>query len=352
MSTIARSEPGLNPAIRLSVIIPARNEVRHLLASLQAAYDSLQRAGGGEILVVDGMSSDGTRAIAEEFARGHRGVRVLTNPARTTPTAFNTGIRAAAGSLIAIVSAHSVVGANFFEAGLRRIDGGQADIVGGPISAEPGSPGAMARLLALIVGHPFGVGNSRFRVSRLAGYVDAVPFAIYKAEVFRRLGLFHEVLERNQDTEFFGRVHAHRLKVFMDPAMNSVYLARPTLPALMRQGFLNAYWNVLVWRMTPRAFRWRHLVPGLFTSAIVVMAIAGFWAPHARTVLIGVLAIYGAASLVAALHILRQTRWLPSILLPPLFLTYHFAYGSGTIAGLRHLVRRPPQFRTGVAPRT
>lgn len=337
MGRIAGSGPNQNARLRISVVIPARDEERNLLASLQAVHKALGRVGGGEILVVDGVSSDRTRAIAEEFAHGHHGIRILENPARTTPAAFNIGIRAAAGSLIAIVSAHSLVGPDFFEAGVRRIDGGEVDIVGGPISAEPGGPGTMARLLSLIVGHPFGVGNSKFRVSNAGGYVDAVPFAIYKAEIFHRLGLFHEALVRNQDTEFFGRVHAARLRVFLEPAMASVYLARPTVGGLVRQGFLNAYWNVLVWRLTPAAFRWRHLVPGLFAIGIILMAAAGLALPIGRTLLLAGLLVYGGLAIIATLDIAERTRWAPGLMLPPLFLAYHFCYGCGTIAGLRHI---------------
>ncbi len=350
MGRIAGSRPNQNANCRISVVIPARDEERHLLGALEAVHQALGRVGGGEIILVDGMSDDGTRAIAEEFARSHSGVRVLENPDRTTPAAFNIGIRAAAGSLIAIVSAHSLVGTAFFEAGVRRIDGGEVDIVGGPITAEPGEPGTVARLLSLIVRHPFGVGNSRFRVSNAAGYVDAVPFAIYKADVFDRLGLFHEALVRNQDTEFFGRVHAARLRVFLEPAMASVYLARATIGGLIRQGFLNARWNVLVWRLTPAAFRWRHLVPGLFTIGVVLTAVVGIESPLARSLLLGGLTAYGALALMAAVHICWRTRWLPSLLLPPLFLLYHFCYGCGTVAGLRLLVGKSHDSRGETRP--
>jgi len=340
MGNIAEWGPNLNVAPRISVVIPAREEERHLLASLDAVHESLRRVGGGEILVVDGMSRDRTRAIAEQFAQRQVGVRVLENPSQTTPAAFNIGIRAAKGSLIAIVSAHSLVGPEFFEAGVSRIDSGDADIVGGPISAEPGAPGVLPQLLSLIVRHPFGVGNSKFRISRSAGYVDAVPFAIYDAEVFRRLGLFHEALVRNQDTEFFGRVRAARLRVFLEPRMASVYLARATIPGLVRQGFLNAYWNVLVWRLTPAAFRWRHLIPGLFAMGVVALAVAGVWSPAAHAVLLGGLAAYGVMATLATLHIVARTRQIACLMLPPLFLLYHFCYGIGTLAGLRHLVAK------------
>jgi succinoglycan biosynthesis protein ExoA len=340
MSTIADRETNLEVAPRISVVIPARNEEHHLLGSLAAVWQALRRVGGGEVLVVDGMSSDRTRHIAEEFARDHAGVRVIENPARTTPAAFNIGIRAARGTLISIVSAHCIVGIDFFKAGVQRIDEGRADIVGGPILAESGSPGILSWLLSQIVSHPFGVGNSKFRISSSPGYVDAVPFAIYKAEVFHHLGLFNLALKRNQDTEFFGRVDRARLQVFLDPGMTAVYLARGTLWGLLRQGFLNAYWNVLVWSITPAAFRWRHLIPCLFAVGLLLTAIVGFWAPLFHTALAAGLALYWAVATVASIQIVARSRRVAGMLLPPLFLLYHFFYGCGTLAGIRHLFAR------------
>jgi hypothetical protein len=132
--------------------------------------------------------------------------------------------------------------------------------------------------------------------------------------------------------------------------MDSVYLARATIGGLIRQGFLNAYWNVLVWRLTPAAFRWRHLIPGLFTIGVVLTALAGLHFPQARFLLAGGLVVYGALAMVAALHIFWRTRWLPSLALPPLFLLYHFCYGCGTVAGLRHLVAPSRNLRADTMP--
>lgn len=71
--------------IRLSVIVPARNEA----ASLGACLESLIRQSEAgfalgeqwELIVVDDDSTDNTREIAEESARNHLGVRVLSAPA-------------------------------------------------------------------------------------------------------------------------------------------------------------------------------------------------------------------------------------------------------------------------------
>ncbi|HTV08438.1 MAG TPA: glycosyltransferase [Candidatus Aquilonibacter sp.] len=83
------AEPKLTPkgetiVYELSVIIPARNEERNLpacLGSLLVEDSSLFPLGEEwELIVVDDHSTDRTRAIAEEAAAEHKGVRVLEAP--------------------------------------------------------------------------------------------------------------------------------------------------------------------------------------------------------------------------------------------------------------------------------
>lgn len=328
-------------APRVSVVIPTRNEERCLADCLDSVLTALEPVGASEILVVDGESEDGTPAVIARYHERYPCIRPLPNPRRVTGAAFNIGIRAARGHAIAIVSAHSAVDPDFFEAALRRLERGDADIVGGPVRTEPSGPGLLPWLLARLVSHPFGVGNSRFRISTREAYVDAVPFALYRRDVFDRVGLFEESLVRNQDTEFFGRVARHGLRVLLDPAVRSTYHARGTVRSLLRQGFGNAYWNVLVWRRNPGAFQLRHAVPALFVLALlasVVVAVAG--RPPGALLPVGLLGVYLAAALLAAIDVARRSGRAAALFLPPLFLLYHVSYGVGSVAGLRWLTSR------------
>ena len=323
----------------ISVVVPTLNEAAYIGECLDSVLASLAPVGG-EVLVVDGGSTDGTRDLVARHAAGHPEVRLVENPARVTPQAFNLGIRAARHPLVAIISAHSRVAPDFFTAARRRIAAGEADIVGGPVVTEPGAPGLTGWLLAQVVSHPFGVGNSRFRVSTEAAYVDAVPFALFRREVFDRVGLFDTGLVRNQDTEFFGRVGRAGLRVFLDPAVRSVYRARGTLPGLLQQGFRNAYWNVRVWRQNPAAFRWRHAIPGLFTLSLLAGAALAPWVPLIRWLLALEVGAYALAAVAAGTHIALRTRRAAALLLPPVFFLYHFCYGAGSLAGARWLAGR------------
>lgn len=325
----------------MSVVIPALNEAGFLPECLDSVIEALGEIGGaGEILVVDGGSTDGSREIAGRYQHRHPDTRLVDNPHRSTPWAFNLGISQARSRLIAILSAHCRVDPSFFTAALARLATGEADIVGGPVRTEPGAPGLLGWMLAQVVSHPFGVGNSRFRVSRRAAYVDAVPFALFRREVFDGVGLFETALVRNQDTEFFGRVARAGYRVFLDPEVGSVYRARGTLTGLLRQGFRNAYWNVKVWRQTPGAFQWRHVVPAGFTLSLCLGTILATRLPAARAFLGLELVAYAAAAAVAAVHIAIRTRRAAGLLLPPVFFLYHLVYGAGSLAGVRWLIPR------------
>jgi glycosyltransferase involved in cell wall biosynthesis len=335
----ASADPSAPPPPPLTVVVPVLNEERHLDACLTSVTEAL-RGMDAEVLVIDGGSTDGSSSVAEAWTQRDPRIRVLENPERLTASAFNIGIVEGRSARVAIVSAHSTVEAEFFRAALARLALGDADVVGGPVSTIPDRDGVWAWLLARVVSHRFGVGNSGFRVAAQARYVDAVPFAVFERRVFERVGLFDTTLGRNQDTDLFGRIAAAGLRVFMDPAVKSTYRARGTLRGLLRQGFGNAYWNVLVWKRRPAAFRLRHAVPGLFVASLLGLGLAAWAHPLMAGLLVAQLLLYLTAATIAALDIARRTRRVAPLVLPPVFLAYHVCYGLGSVAGLRWLVHK------------
>jgi len=81
--------------LRLTVIVPARNEARELPATLEKLSRSFGLSPADEIIVVDGKSADGCDAIAAS----HPGARLLrSDPGRARQ--MNEGARAATGDLL------------------------------------------------------------------------------------------------------------------------------------------------------------------------------------------------------------------------------------------------------------
>ncbi len=87
------------PRLRVSIVIPAYNEERHLRASLQAI--AIQTVAPYEVLVVDNNSNDQTAAIAAEFSF----VRVVSELKQGIVYARNRGFDAASGDIIARIDA-------------------------------------------------------------------------------------------------------------------------------------------------------------------------------------------------------------------------------------------------------
>lgn len=94
-SPSAFEPPTLPGRPRISVIIPARNEVENLPFVIEHA-----RPYADELLVVDGHSTDGTRALAEKL-----GARVVLDGRRGKGEAVRVGIGAATGEVLVFIDA-------------------------------------------------------------------------------------------------------------------------------------------------------------------------------------------------------------------------------------------------------
>lgn len=84
---------------RISILMPARNEERYLLAALNSLYR--QTCTEWELVAVDDGSSDGTAAILAEAAGRDRRVRVIRSGGIGLVAALNAGLAACGGALLA-----------------------------------------------------------------------------------------------------------------------------------------------------------------------------------------------------------------------------------------------------------
>ncbi|MDP3910739.1 MAG: glycosyltransferase family 2 protein, partial [Gemmatimonadales bacterium] len=247
---------------RVTVILPCRNEARYIGPCLDSILSASYAPERLEVLVVDGMSDDGTRAVVAEYAAAHPRIQLLDNPSRIVPTALNVGIRAAAGDVIARMDAHVVYPPEYLPRLVAALEESGADNVGGCIITLPADGTAVAQAIAIALGHPFGVGNSHFRIgARAARLVDTVPFGCYRRDVFARIGEFDEELVRNQDDEFNHRLVASGGRVLLLPDVVSYYYARGSFRQVARMFYQYGAFKPLVARKVGRIMTLRQLVP-------------------------------------------------------------------------------------------
>jgi glycosyltransferase involved in cell wall biosynthesis len=292
-----------------------------------------------EILVVDGMSTDGTRDIVTGYTRQHPSVRLLDNARLTTPAGLNVGVQEASGDIIIRVDAHASYPADYVSKLVAWLQRSDADNVGGVVLTRPGSAGAMARAIACALSHPFGVGNSHFRIG--AGrprYVDTVPFGCYRRSVFERVGLFDEELIRNQDDEFNMRLIRAGGRILLVPDIKVEYAARDTLVKVARMTYQYGLFKPLAAAKLGGVFTLRQLVPPAFLAILSALVLGSPWWPALRGGLAGVVGLYLVSNVLAATSTRSPVGITSRSLMCLVFPTLHLSYGLGYLIGAARLL--------------
>lgn len=323
----------------VSVVIPVRNEEGRIAGCLDSIVAQTYPKEDLEVLLVDGRSEDSTRKIISEYEKAHPYIRALDNPAKIVPAALNEGIKASKGDVIIRMDAHAYYDAHYIARCVETLKKVDASNVGGPIVTLPGGETAKAKAIALATAHPFGVGNSKFRTSVKAQYVDTVPFGAFRREVFERVGLFNEKLARNQDIEFNSRMRKAGERIFLDPDIRSYYYNRAALGELWRQNFANGMWNVFTEGVSRGTLSARHYVPFIFVMSLLGSAVLAFFHPVGLLLLSLVAGSYLLLNIFFSLRIGSGHGSKTTALLPLVFCTLHFSYGLGFLAGFLRLRR-------------
>jgi glycosyltransferase involved in cell wall biosynthesis len=332
--------------VDLTIIMACRNEIRHIRQLLDSLLAQDTRGLSWEAIIADGMSDDGTREVLAGYAARDQRVRMIDNPRRVVSPGLNAAIRAARGSIILRMDAHTLYAPDYCRRCVEELERTGADNVGGP--ARTRTQGARARAFAAAYHSPFSTG-ARFHDETYEGWVDTVPYGCWRKETLERIGLFDETLVRNQDDELNLRLNRAGGKIWQSPAIVSWYSPRAALSALFRQYFQYGYWKVAVIRKHRLPGSWRHLVPVTFVLANIFLLTAclatvlanpaGFgWAGR---LWLAMITAYAAANLTASVMAASKFGWATLPYLPAVFTVYHFSWGLGFLAGFRWFLPGP-----------
>jgi glycosyltransferase involved in cell wall biosynthesis len=327
---------------RVSVIIPCREEERFIGRCLDSVLAGDYPQDRLEILVVDGMSTDRSRQIIAQYAVRYPFIRVVENPRRITPCAFNLGVREATGDIVMFMGAHATYSQNYVSKIVGWLETTEADSVGGVLVTLPADDSPTARAIACALSHPFGVGDSRFRIgTREPRWVDHVGFNNYRRTVFDRIGLFDEELVRNQDGEFNSRLRRNGGRVLLVPDVTAYYYARGTVRQVARMFFQYGYFKPLVARKIGRVMTLRQLAPPVLLLSLAGSGLASVWLPLARYAFLAIAASYLAAVLACSGAASLNNGMGIGVRLAGIFPTLHFSYGTGFLKRSLELALRP-----------
>lgn len=319
----------------ISVIVPVYNEEKFLSQLLKSFLEQDYPQDRMEWIFVDGLSTDNTKEILQNFSRQFAWVIVLDNPDRFVPFALNSAILVSKGKIIIRMDAHSIYPNNYWSVLVEKLLHYQADNVGGVWDTLPGADTTEALAIVHATSHPVGIGNAMYRLGGERDMeTDTVPFGCFPKSVFERIGMFDEDLIRNQDDEFNGRIKSNGGKIVLIPSLKIGYYARPTRKKLATMFYQYGLFKPLVNVKLGAPATLRQLAPPLFVLTFAILLLGCLFSGLAQILFVIFTAFYAISISVASLHAIKGSGfglwWNTAITFPVI----HFSYGFGYIFGL------------------
>lgn len=308
----------------LSIIVPVRNEISYIPNSFRSIIKAASMIES-EIFFVDGKSSDGTFEWLQNGIKTLDNCKLIINNEKYVSYGFNQVFNQTKGQYISRVDGHTVYPETYFLDAINIIKIKSIDVVGGP--ANHIGIGWKGKIIADCMMHPFGTGNSKFRISKKEQFVSTVPFPIYRRKVFKKIGLYDQELIKNQDDELNYRCIANGFKILMSPALTTNYLVRENAIDLSKQYYLYGLYKPIVFKKVKNSSRMYHYAPA-FHFALSLLSLTLF--PLIKYTIYYIF-FYALVSLIFSL---RNSKGIVSTAYSIfIFATIHYSYGLGFLGG-------------------
>lgn len=326
----------------VSIVCPVYNEESFISRCIDSLIAQNYPNDLLEIYFVDGMSTDHTRHIIQEYCRKYSNIHLLDNPNKIVPPALNLGIRASKGEVVIRVDGHCFYPYNYISTLVYYLYELNADNVGAVWNTLPAKKTSVCKAIAIGVSHKFGIGNSLHKTG-IAQVVetDTVPFGCFRRSIFDKIGLFDNDLIRNQDDEFNARIIKSGGKIYLIPDLKIDYYARGSIGKMAKMFYQYGLFKPLVNKKLGSPATIRQFFPVLFLLGLVFGALLFCLNKCFAAIYIVVLFLYITTAFTIGLVEARKMKdWKILFLLPIIFVTIHVSYGWGYLKGIYNILRK------------
>ncbi len=324
----------------LSVVMPVRNEEACIGTILDSLLQQDYNPERFEILVCDGLSSDRTPQIVAQYEAKTAGrVRLVANPARLSSAGRNCGVRASRGDIVIFVDGHCSIPS---KAMLSNVAGVYSSTVADvlcrpqPLSANLTSAvqKAICQARSSTIGH--GRDSTIFSLTQRAYIAPDSSGAIYRREVFDRVGFYDESFDACEDVEFNVRCREAGMLAYTSPGITVEYEARRSLGGLWKQMMRYGRGRVRLYRKHPESFSIAALAPALFLLLLASSLALSVVSPYSLGFAAVLLASYAIAIMVSSIPAALKHGPRIGVLTMLSFVCIHFGLGFGF---LREIVK-------------
>ena len=336
--------------VRISVVVATRNEAPYIEKCLRGLFNQ-DFQGAYEVILVDGMSTDGSYEILERTQRDYE-FQLLRNPKVNAAAGRNLGIEQARAELIAFVDGDAVPATDWLsqiEQAFQQCQ--ETSGVGGPDDLPEDSK-SKSKTLAYVMSSALASGgalnpSTQHTFSNETRFVDHIPTCnlCLKKEVLDAVGRFDESFIKGQDLELNHRIRAAGHKLLYSSNVRVAHYRRNTVRGFVRQIYRWAKAKVRLIQkhgfqgLTSHIYYWpvyaMLLGLGGFIACYSIGAVAWFgWACLAGAVSYGLIIVTESARL--AVRYGSPSLGASALILLPVI---HLSYACGVLVAM---FRREP----------
>lgn len=315
-------DPSLAPGV--SVILPTYQAEAVLPGCFETIWAQTYD-GPLEVVIADGGSSDGTRAVAEAEREAGRDVRVVDNPERRQSFGLNLAARAARHPLLVRVDAQSRLPHDAIERMVREHETAVGLNVGGSQVAVPPDTD-VGRAIAAVYNTWIGSGGAAYRVGTEPADVDTVYLGSWRRDELLSIGGWATDVGVNEDAELNVRWRRSGGRVRHLPEIRVAYVPRASLRALVEQ--YGRYGR----SRARTSLRHREVGGRQLLGVVPTLAVLLLGASRGRPLLRLPALAYGAALASVAARVDEPPRIRARV--PVVLAAMHLAWGLGFLSGV------------------
>lgn len=211
----------------LAIVLPMRNEGRHLPAVLRALSGLLDRDPDLEVVLCDNMSTDESPLLLHEFARAHAHAHYLRVDASSAAAVRNAGARLVEADVYAFVDGDCVIEGDFAQECRRAFADAAVVAAGSWVGMPTDAPWVERTWQAMHEDE----GEGDVRV------LNGANLSV-RGTAFRAVGGFREDLRTNEDEDLCLRLRSLG-RIRCEPRMRVVHLGNPKT--------ISAFWRRAEW---------------------------------------------------------------------------------------------------------
>jgi len=323
----------------ISVIVAVKNEEEHIGKCLLSLIHQDYPKDSYRIVVVDGMSTDQTKDIANEYRLRYGDfIHLYHNPKEWQAAGRNLAIRKEEQSdLVAYIDGHCIAEENWLRNLSEVLLHSDMNVAGvGSIIESPSDESGLGRAIDRIFSTTLGAAGTSYIPRKELTVVDTVPFVLYRKEALFKVGLYDEEMRYGEDYSLNFKLRRAGYRLLVNPGAKVYYYKRKCVITFYMQMYNYGITKAILGKKYPTSLKSIHYLPSFSLIALLLFGLLGVIASEALYALGFIVTAYlSLVGLTSIYFSVKERYWDYIVSIPVAYFVEHIGYSIGFIVGLR-----------------